>query len=143
MRVPERPGTRVVRLCSKLGSQPGSRAQALVYPGVGVEVRGEWLGECVRSPRPPAGTAKVLNKALESAVSRDSWESVWPCVLCTSPSGTCVGQGALGSQEPPPNIWPLSSLPEKGASQRTVHDRHGTLNPGLEVQVLVLFVEWR
>ena len=58
VRVSGRPGTRVLRLCSKLGSQPGSRAQALVYPGVGVVVRGEWLGECVSSPPPPNPNSK-------------------------------------------------------------------------------------
>ena len=59
VRVSGRPGTRVLRLCSKLWSQPGSRAQALVYLGVGVEVRGEWLGECVSSPpRPPHPNSK-------------------------------------------------------------------------------------
>ena len=84
---------------------------------------------------PPTRTAKVLNKALESAVSRDSWESVWPCVLCTSPSGTCVGQGALGSREPPPNIWPFS---ENGAWQTwNIEPRLGSGSSGSLCWLLV------
>ena len=57
------------------------------------------------------------------------------------PQRDMCGAGALDSQEPPPDIWPLSSLPEKGTSQRTVRDRRGIVNPAWEVGVLVLFVE--
>ena len=68
---------------------PQSPSPCLPWDGGGGE--GRTVGGVGQLPLP--STAKVLNKALESAVSSDSWESVWPYVLCTSPSGTCVGPG--------------------------------------------------